>query len=112
MGLTLKQQRFVDEYLIDLNGTAAYQRAGYKATARTARSNAVRLLAKASVQAAIQAAQEARTHRVHLRQDAVLHELAVVLHSNIQHYRIDDYGNVSLAPQANLARIFVTYMAW
>ena len=29
-GLTEKQKRFVDEYLIDLNATAAARRAGYK----------------------------------------------------------------------------------
>ena len=34
---TPKQQRFVDEYLIDLNATQAYIRAGY----RRARSEAV-----------------------------------------------------------------------
>ncbi len=29
MALSLKKQRFVEEYLVDLNGTAAAIRAGY-----------------------------------------------------------------------------------
>lgn len=95
-----KQARFVEEYLIDLNGTAAYQRAGYTATPRVARSNAVRLLANASIQGAIAAAQAARARRVHLTQDAILHELALVAQSDITHYIIDDHGNVALSEGA------------
>ena len=91
-----KQARFVEEYLIDLNGTAAYQRAGYTATPRVARSNAVRLLANASVQAAITAAQAARARRVHLTQDAILREVALLSQSDISHYTIDDQGEVAL----------------
>lgn len=46
-GLTPKQQRFVQEYLKDLNGTQAAIRAGY--SPRTANEQAARLLAKVSV---------------------------------------------------------------
>jgi phage terminase small subunit len=98
--LTPRQRRFVEEYLVDLNGTAAYQRAGYTATPRVARSNAVRLLANASVQAAIMEAQAARAHRVAFTQDAVLREVALLAQSDISHYAIEDQGNVALCEGA------------
>ncbi len=50
--LNPRQQRFVEEYLLDLNGTKAAIRAGY--SARTANEQAVRLLANVSVRSAIE----------------------------------------------------------
>ena len=50
--LTPKQQRFVDEYLVDLNATQAAIRAGY--SKKTAKEQAARLLTKANVQAELQ----------------------------------------------------------
>jgi phage terminase small subunit len=49
--LTPQQERFVAEYLIDLNATQAAIRAGY--SAGTARQQASRLLSKVNVQSAI-----------------------------------------------------------
>lgn len=49
--MTPKQQRFVQEYLKDLNATQAATRAGY--SARTANEQGCRLLANASVAAAV-----------------------------------------------------------
>lgn len=51
-----RQERFVTEYLIDLNATQAAIRAGY--SERTARSQGQRLLTKADIQEAVQKAQE------------------------------------------------------
>lgn len=45
--------RFIDEYLVDGNGSAAYKRAGYKATGNSAEVNARRLLRNAPVAAEI-----------------------------------------------------------
>jgi phage terminase small subunit len=42
--LSPKQKRFVDEYLIDTNATAAYKRAGYKCQGRAAENAASRML--------------------------------------------------------------------
>lgn len=53
MPLNPRQQRFVDQYIIDLNGTQAAIRAGY--SPRTANEQASRLLAHASVRAAVDA---------------------------------------------------------
>ncbi len=68
--MTPKQQRFVQEYLIDLNATQAATRAGY--SAKTAEQIDYQQLQKASVNAAIQAAMEARSERTGITQDYVL----------------------------------------
>lgn len=74
--LTAKQQRFVEEYLIDLNATQAYARAGYKGTGNGAEVNACKLLRNTKVATAIEKAQKAREKRTHITQDRVLQELA------------------------------------
>lgn len=72
--LTPQQARFVEEYLIDLNATAAAKRASY--SAHTARQIASRLLATPHVQDAIQAAMQKRSRRTEVTQDRVIKELA------------------------------------
>lgn len=72
--LTPKQERFTQEYLIDLNATQAAIRAGY--SERTANEQGARLLANVSVRSAIEAAKAARAERTHITQDRVLQELA------------------------------------
>jgi len=52
MKLTAKQSRFIDEYLIDLNGAQAAIRAGY--SPKCAKEQASRLLTYAHVQAEIE----------------------------------------------------------
>jgi len=71
--MTPKQQRFVEEYLVDLNGTAAARRAGY--STRAANEQAARLLAKTSVQEAVRVAREELSKRTAMTQDWVLGEL-------------------------------------
>jgi phage terminase small subunit len=51
--LNERQRRFVEEYLVDLNAGAAYQRAGYRAKRGSADSCAWKLLRNAKIQAAI-----------------------------------------------------------
>lgn len=68
--LTPKQERFVEEYLIDLNATQAATRAGY--SERTANEQGARLLANVSVRSAIAEAQKARSERTQITQDYVL----------------------------------------
>jgi phage terminase small subunit len=96
--LSPKQRRFVDEYLIDLNASAAALRAGY--SPKSSRDIGQQLLAKTHVTTAIAAAQAARAARVHLTQDTVLREIAALSFSNILHYTIDGCGYVALAPDA------------
>lgn len=71
--LTPKQQRFVDEYLIDLNGTQAAIRAGY--SEKTATEIASENLTKPNVIAAVQSAQTARSKRTQVDADWVLERL-------------------------------------
>lgn len=66
------QIKFVEEYLIDLNRTAAYKRAGYKGEGNTAYVNASRLLRNAKVSQAVRDAMDARARRTQISQDAVL----------------------------------------
>ncbi|MBY0527328.1 MAG: terminase small subunit [Gemmataceae bacterium] len=83
--LTPKQQRFVDEYLIDLNATAAYKRAGYQArTDNVAASSASELLRNPKVAAAIAAGKAARAQRTAVTADAVVQELARLAFSRMR----------------------------
>ena len=74
MALTPKQKRFVAEYLIDLNATAAAKRAGY--SEKTACEQAARLLANVKIQTAVQEAKQDRQERTEITQDMVLRETA------------------------------------
>lgn len=61
--LPLKQQRFVDEYLLDLNATAAYKRAGYRGKGATSEACSSRLLSNAKVSSAIEKAMNKRAEK-------------------------------------------------
>lgn len=78
--LTAKQQRFVDEYLIDLNATQAAIRAGYSTD--TAMEQGYQLLQKTSVSNAVSQAMAHRSRRTGITQDRVLRELAKIAFVN------------------------------
>jgi len=71
MGLTPKQKRFVQEYLVDLNATAAAKRAGYKDP-----NIGRQLITKNNVSVAIEVAMRNRQTRTEITQDMVIAELA------------------------------------
>lgn len=71
--LTVKQQRFVDEYMVDHNATQAAIRAGY--SAKTANAAAPRLLVNVGVQAAIQKALQKQQKRTEITADWTLKEI-------------------------------------
>ncbi len=79
MALTPKQQRFVEEYLVDLNATAAAERAGY----RQPNKQGPRLLVNVGIAAAITAAQTRQQQRTNITADKVLHEYARVAFSDL-----------------------------
>lgn len=83
-GLTEKQQRFVEEYLVDLNATQAAIRAGY--SAKNAGKIGPELLGKTRVAAAIQAGREKQAERTKITADRVLKELAKLAFSNMDNY--------------------------
>jgi phage terminase small subunit len=112
--LNPKQWRFVQEYLIDLNGAAAYRRAGYKvSSAESARAAASRLLRKVNVAAAVAAAMQARAERTQITQDRVVQELATIAFSSYFNYEVGDNGEVMVAeggpPEAARALAAVTH---
>lgn len=76
LGLTPKEQEFVDQYLIDLNGTQAAIRAKY--SARTARQIATQLLSKLHIQLAITEARKAQQERTQITADRVVMELGMI----------------------------------
>jgi phage terminase small subunit len=72
--LTPKQQRFVDEYLIDLNATQAAIRAGY--SAKTANVIACENLSKPNIAAAIEKARQKTANKLEITRERVLMEFA------------------------------------
>lgn len=72
--LTPKQERFIEEYLVDLNATQAAIRAGY--SERSADVTGSKLLGNAKVAAAVAHAQARRGARVGAEADDVLREFA------------------------------------
>lgn len=72
-GLSARQSRFIDEYLVDLNATQAAIRAGYAVSG--ARQHASRLMAKETIRQAVAQAMEARQARTELTADEVIGDL-------------------------------------
>lgn len=89
MALTAKQQRFVAEYLVDLNATQAAIRAGY--SARTAAEQASRLLTNVKVSESVQAAMKARSERTKIDADWVLQRLAAQAEADMAEL-FDEHG--------------------
>lgn len=78
--LTPKQERFVDEYLVDLNATAAARRAGY--SEKTAEAIGYENLRKPQIMAAIQERQGELQGKLEITRETVLQELAAVAFAN------------------------------
>jgi len=68
MSLTAKQEAFVAEYLVDLNATAAAERAGYEHPNK----QGPRMLVNVGIAKAIASAQAKRSERTEVTQDYVL----------------------------------------
>lgn len=68
--LTERQRRFVEEYMVDANATAAYIRAGY--SPKGAEGHAARLVGNGRVKEAIAAARAKRSKSVEIRAEHVL----------------------------------------
>lgn len=88
--LTPKQQRFVDEYLIDLNATQACIRAGY--SEKLAHTNASKLLQNTTIKNAIQQAMSERQQRTQINADYVLNRLVQIDQLDIADI-LDNTGN-------------------
>lgn len=76
MALTNKQQRFVDEYLIDLNSTQAAIRAGY--SEKTAYSIGNENLSKPEIKAAIEESQAKTADRLQITKESLIQDLLAI----------------------------------
>ena len=74
--LTRKQERFVEEYLVDLNATQAAIRAGYSVD--TAYSIGAENLTTPGIKSAIGTAMAERSKRPGVKPDSILSELAKI----------------------------------
>ena len=105
--LTPRQQRFVDEYLIDLNATQAAIRAGY--SKKTAPGIGCENLIKPNIADAIAKAQEKRTERTEVTQDYVIKTIIeTVERCNQASPVLDRHGDIVLgeAPDGSLKPIY------
>ena len=86
--LTSKQAAFVNEFMIDLNGSQAAIRAGY--SKKTARSIAAENLTKPAIIAALQTAMDERADRTEVSQDWVLLRLVENVERSMQAVQVLD----------------------
>lgn len=104
--ITPKIARFVEEYLKDLNGAGAAVRAGY--SERSAKQRAAELLARDDVQAAIAAAQAARSQRTEIDQDYVLARMVEIDQMDVLDIMTDD---MALKPVKDWPRVWRQYLS-
>lgn len=84
MPLNPRQERFVQEYLVDLNATQAALRAGYSPNGT--RQTAYNLLSNPDVEEAIAKAREKLANKHGVTIDRIVSELALLGFSNMQDY--------------------------
>lgn len=89
--LTPRQERFVAEYLVDLNATQAAIRAGY--SAKTANREGSRLLSKVDIAARIAAGRSMQLRRLGITSEHVKERLAVLAFQDVRQF-FDSEGNV------------------
>ncbi len=94
--LTPKQQRFVAEYLIDLNATQAAIRAGY--LKKSAAQQACRLLINAKIAAAVAAKTKQQLEKADLTAEQVKARIGVLAFQDIREF-FDEHGNLKAVHQ-------------
>ena len=105
-----KRERFIKEYLLDLNATAAAIRAGY--SKKTAYSTGHALLKRPEIQAEVTRMIKKRSERTEIESDQVIQEYAHVAFSNVLDYvRIEgrdifiDLANITRAQAAAIMEV-------
>jgi phage terminase small subunit len=91
--LTPKQQRFADEYLVDLNATAAYKRAGYLSKGNAAEVCASKLLSNAKVTTYISAKRLQVSNKLDITVERVLAEYAKIAFVDVRKF-YDEHGHL------------------
>ena len=110
MKLTPKQMRFVDEWLIDFNGTQAAIRAGY--SEKTAAATAARLLRNVNIQAEISRRQKDLQRRTEVTQEQVVKELARLAFADASVVCVTDFDNLTEDQRAAIQGIKPTNFGW
>lgn len=96
--LTPKQQRFADEYLIDLNATAAYKRAGYASKGNAAEVSACQLLRSPKVASYVAMKQSKLQEKLEITKERVVAEYAKLAFLDPRKF-YDDSGRLIPVPQ-------------
>ncbi|MBR8083088.1 terminase small subunit [Burkholderia vietnamiensis] len=104
--LTAKQQCFVNEYLIDLNATAAARRAGY--SVKTADRIGPELLGKTWVAAAIAAGKAERAERMKIDAAYVVQRLVEIDRMDVLDILTDD---MALKPVSEWPKVWRQYLS-
>ncbi|MDI3301583.1 MAG: terminase small subunit [Burkholderia multivorans] len=104
--LTAKRAAFVEEYLKDLNGSAAARRAGY--SERTANEQATRLLANVHIQAAVAEKIKARAERNQVDADYVLQRMVEIDKMDVLDIMTDE---MALKPVSEWPRVWRQYLS-
>ena len=98
--MTPRRARFVDEYVVNLDATAAAVRAGY--SAKSAPHYGGYLLRQPDVKAAAEQKLAAREHKLVLDADRVVRELMRVAFSDIRQFAEWKDGSLALLPREEL----------
>ena len=93
--MTPKQERFCEEYLVDLNATQAAIRAGY--SKKTAKDIACQNLAKLYIQRRVAKLKAQRSKRTEVKVDDVVKELAIVAFSDLAELLEIEEGGLIIA---------------
>lgn len=116
MPLSAQQTRFVQFYLLDLNATQAYIKAGY--AEKGANSGGSRLLAHVEVKREIERRKAALAQRSEVTRDWLVHELAAELEQarkGTEHFAPDgSLKSVTRRPEAvtRLAELLAKMHGW
>lgn len=94
--MTPRQERFVEEYLVDLNATQAAIRAGY--SAHSAGGNAYALLKRPEVRAAVERGRACLSRNTKVTAERVLQEYAALAFSDLRD--VADWGPDGVVPKA------------
>lgn len=94
MALTPRQQRFVDEYVVDLNATQAAIRAGY--SPRTANMQGNRLMAKDSIKARVNERRASIARSLEITQERIAREYARIAFADMRQFARVDGGGIVL----------------
>ena len=100
--LPVNHAAFVAEYLVDSNGTAAAKAAGF--TAKSAHSQATRMLRNAKVRRAIEEGQRLRSQRLGITADRIAVEVAKIAFADITDIVTIEGGQMRVKDTAELTQ--------